>query len=302
MFQNRFDKVKDMVQRWGDRLEPKALVLRYYIASLERDAGGMAQFITRPQRAIPHLSRHAQALALARMGQIQRARTLAREAFDDAEGSGLHETAAIYASAAATWEAFVGNASSARQRAVAALGLSNGRDVTYASGFALALVGDGDRAESLASDLERRFPRDTQVRFTLVPTLRALAAIGRKQPAKALDLLQANVRYELAVPNTAYNLFFGSLYPVYVRAQAYTSSGQHRQAAAELQKILDHPGLMMGDPAGARARLEKARALARAGDHAGARSAYEDFLALWNEADADAPILTQARAEYAALR
>jgi tetratricopeptide (TPR) repeat protein len=135
-----------------------------------------------------------------------------------------------------------------------------------------------------------------------VPTLRALAAIRHQQPDRALELLQSTVRYERAVPTIAYNTFFGSLYPVYVRALAYTASGQHRQAAAELQKILDHPGLMMGDPAGARARLEKARALVRAGDHTGARTAYDDFLTLWKEADADAPMLTQARAEYEALR
>jgi eukaryotic-like serine/threonine-protein kinase len=225
-----------------------------------------------------------------------------REAFEGAEALGLRETAALYESAAATWEAFVGSESAARQRADRALRMSNERDVTYASGFALGLAGNLDRAASLANDLEQRFPLDTLVRFHYVPTLRALAAIGHQQPAKALELLQSNVRYERAVPTIAYNFFFGSLYPVYVRALAYTATGQHQQAAAELQKILDHPGLMMGDPAGARARLEKARALARAGDHAGARTAYDDFLALWKEADADAPILTQARAEYATLR
>jgi serine/threonine protein kinase/tetratricopeptide (TPR) repeat protein len=301
MFQDRFDMVKDIGQRWGDRLESKALLLRYYVAVLERDAASMEQFMTWSTRASPQLARHAQALAFARMGQLQRARTLAREAIEGAEGLGLHETAATYESAAAIWEAFVGNESAARQRAARALRIANERDITYAAGVALGLAGDLVRAASLSNDLERRFPRDTLVRFHYLPTLRALVAIGDQQPARALELLQSNVRYERAVPTTAYSFFFGSLYPVYVRAQAYTSSGQHRQAAAELQKILDHPGLMMGDPAGARARLEKARALARAGDRTGAQSAYGDFLALWKEADADAPILTQARAEYAAL-
>jgi tetratricopeptide (TPR) repeat protein len=269
---------------------------------LEHDTTGMEQFITWSQQAGVHVTQHAQALAFARMGQLQRARTFVREAFEGAEALGLRETAALYESAAATWEAFVGSESAARRRADRALRMSNERDVTYASGFALGLAGDLDRAASLANDLEQRFPLDTLVRFHYVPTLRALAAIGHQQPAKALELLQSNVRYERAVPTIAYAFFFGSLYPVYVRALAYTATGQHQQAAAELQKILDRPGLMMGDPAGARARLEKARALARAGDHAGARTAYDDFLALWKEADADAPILTQTRAEYATLR
>jgi tetratricopeptide (TPR) repeat protein len=180
--------------------------------------------------------------------------------------------------------------------------MSNGRDVSYATGFALALAGETTRSESLANDLERRFPRDTIVRFTYVPTLRALAAVARNEPAQAIELLQANVPYELAIPPTAFNFFFGSLYPVYVRAQAYAANGQHTQAVAEFQKILDHRGLMMGDPAGARALLEKARSLVRTGDQMAARAAYEDFLSLWKDADPDVPVRAQAQAEYAKLQ
>jgi tetratricopeptide (TPR) repeat protein len=135
-----------------------------------------------------------------------------------------------------------------------------------------------------------------------VPTLRALAAIARNDPGRAIELLQVNVPYERAVPPTAFNFFFGSLYPVYVRAQAYAADGQHQQAVAEFQKILDHRGLMMGDPAGARALLEKARSLARAGDQVGARAAHEAFLSLWKDADPDVPLLAQAQAEYAKLK
>ena len=180
--------------------------------------------------------------------------------------------------------------------------MSSARDVSYATGFALALAGETTRSESLANDLEGRFPRDTVVRFTYVPTLRALAAVARNEPARAIELLQANVPYERAVPPTAFNSFFGSLYPVYVRAHAYAANGQHQQAVAEFQKILDHRGLMMGDPAGARALLEKARSLARAGDQMGARAAYQEFLLLWKDADPDVPVLAQAQAEYAKLK
>ena len=248
------------------------------------------------------LLRHAQSLALARAGQLERARTLGREAIDATEALGRRETAAIYESAAAVWEALSGNQSTARRRAATALKMSSARDVSYATGFALALAGETTRSESLANDLERRFPRDTIVRFTYVPTLRALAAVARNEPARAIELLQANVPYERAVPPTAFNFFFGSLYPVYVRAQAYAANGQHKQAVAEFQKILDHRGLMMGDPAGARALLEKARSLARAGDQMGARAAYQEFLLLWKDADPDVPVLAQAQAEYAKLK
>ena len=303
MFLDRFDAAKRALQRAGALLDPNTLALGYYIAMLEQDAAAMDRFATRlKESSDSHLLPHAQSLAAARSGQLRRARTLAREASDAAAGLGLRETAATFGSAAAVWEAFSGNHSAARERAVTALGLSNGRDVTYAGGFALALAGDLTRSESLANDLERQFPRDTLVRFTYVPTLRALAALARNQPAMAIELLQANVPYERAVPATAFNFFFGSLYPVFVRGQAYAASGLPQQAVAEFQKILDHPGLMMGDPAGARARLEKARLLARAGDRAAARSAYQDFFALWKNADLDVPILVRARADYARLQ
>ena len=284
-------------------VDPHALALGYYIALLEHDTGSIERLAARfKDSSDPQLLRHAQSLALARAGQLERARTLGREAIDAAEALGRRETAAIYESAAAVWEAWSGNQSTARRRAATALEMSSARDVSYAAGFALALAGETTRSESLANDLERRFPRDTVVRFTYVPTLRALAAVARNEPARAIELLQANVPYERAVPPTAFNFFFGSLYPVYVRAQAYAANGQHQQAVAEFQKILDHRGLMMGDPAGARALLEKARSLARAGDQMGARAAYQEFLLLWKDADPDVPVLAQAQAEYAKLK
>jgi eukaryotic-like serine/threonine-protein kinase len=300
MFLGRFEAATRALQRADALLDPNTLALGYYIAMLEQDVAAMDRLTARIKESPdPHLLPHALSLAAARTGQLRRARTLAREAFDAAEGRGLRETAAVFGSAAAVWEAFSGNESAARERANTALGKSNGRDVTYAGGFALALAGDIARSEELANDLGRRFPRDTLVRFTYVPTLRALAALARNEPAMAIELLQANVPYERAVPATAFNFFFGSLYPVYVRGQAYAASGSPEQAVVEFQKILDHPGLMMGDPAGARARLEKGRSLARAGNWAAARTAYQDFLALWKDADLDVPILAQAKADYA---
>ncbi len=303
MFLDRLDIAKGAFQRSGPVVDPRALALGYYIALIEHDTATIervaAQF---KDSSDPPLLRHAQSLALARTGQLERARTLAREAIDATDALGRRETAAVYASAAAVWEAWSGNQSTARGLAAKALNMSSGRDVSYATGFAVALAGDTTRSESLANDLERRFPRDTIVRFTYVPTLRALAAVARHEPARAVELLQANVAYERAVPPTAFNFFFGSLYPVYVRAQAYAASGQHRQAIAEFQKIIDHRGLMMGDPAGARALLEKARSLTRSGDRIGARAAYQEFLLLWKDADPDVPVLAQAQAEYAKLK
>ena len=303
MFLDRFDAAKRALQRASPMADPAPLALGYYIAVMEQDTGSIERFATRfKESSDPHLLRHAQSLALARGGQLEAARRLAREAIDATDALGRRETAAIFEAAAAVWEAWSGNQATARRRAATALEMSSGRDVSYAAGFALALAADTARSESLANDLERRFSRDTVVRFTYLPALRALAAVARNKPAGALELLQANVAYERAIPPTAFNSFFGSLYPVYVRGQAYAANGQHQQAVAEFQKILDHRGLMMGDPAAARALLEKARSLVDAGDQMAARAAYEEFLSLWKHADSDVPVLAQALAEYAKLK
>lgn len=303
MYLDRFDAAKRELQRAATLVDPSALALGYYIALIEHDTASLERLAARfKDSADPQLLRHAQSLALARAGQLERARKLGHEAIDATEALGRRETAAIYEAAAAVWEAWSGNQSTARRRAETALTMSSARDVSYAAGFALALAGETTRSESLANELERRFPSDTVVRFTYLPTLRALAAVARKEPARAIELLQANVPYERAVPPTAFNFFFGSLYPVYVRAHAYADNGQHQLAVVEFQKILDHRGLMMGDPAGARALLEKARSLARGGNRMAAQSAYQDFLSLWKDADPEVPVLAQAQAEYAKLK
>ena len=201
MFLDRFDAAKRALQRAGPVIDPPALALGYYIALIEHDTGSIERLTAQfKDSSNPQLLRHAQSLALARAGQLERARTLGREAIDATDALGRRETAAMYESAAAVWEALSGNQSTAKGRAAKALSMSSARDVSYATGFALALAGETTRSESLANDLERRFPRDTIVRFTYVPTLRALAAVARNEPAKAIELLQANVPYERASP------------------------------------------------------------------------------------------------------
>ena len=114
-------------------------------------------------------------------------------------------------------------------------------------------------------------------------------------------MLQAPARFDLAVHGLAFNGFFGALHAVYVRGQAYLAAHQPADAATEFQKILDHRGIVLGDPMDAMARLQLGRALALSGDTAKARAAYQDFLNLWNDADPDVGLVKQARAEFARL-
>jgi len=182
-----------------------------------------------------------------------------------------------------------------------AIELSKGRDVQYAAGLALTLSGESSRSEALAADLERRFPEDTFAKFTYVPVLRASAALGRGNPADAVERLQIALRYELASNGLNFNLYLGGLHSAYVRGEALTDAHRYAEAAAEFQKIFDHRGIVGLDPIGVLAHLQLGRAYTSSGDNAKAKSAYEEFLTLWKDADPNIPILKKAKTEYGKL-
>jgi tetratricopeptide (TPR) repeat protein len=167
--------------------------------------------------------------------------------------------------------------------------------------LALELSGDSSRSHTLADDLERRFPEDTSVQFSYLPTLRALFALAHRDSSSALERLQVALPYDLATPGTTHVANFGGLYSSYLRGLAYLAAQRVPEAAAEFQRILDHPGIVFADPIGALAHLQLGRAYVVSGDMAKAKNAYQDFLTLWKNADADIPVLKQAKAEYAKL-
>jgi ATP/maltotriose-dependent transcriptional regulator MalT len=162
--------------------------------------------------------------------------------------------------------------------------------------LALAWAGGSDRAQALADDLDKLFSENTIVQFNYLPTLHAQLALRRYETSKAIEVLRAAAPYELG------NVGFGKLYPVFVRGEVYRAAGKGREAATEFQRILDHRSFVLNEPIGALARLGLARAYVLQGDTAKARAAYQDFLALWKDADPDIPILKQAKAEYAKLQ
>ena len=147
----------------------------------------------------------------------------------------------------------------------------------------------------------KRFPRDTLINRYWLPTITAAIEINRRNPSKAIEVVQVTAPYELGESYPQFQVG-GSLYPVYVRAQAYLLLHRGGEAAAEFQKIIDHRGILMNCPLGALARLGLARAYALQGQIAKSRSNYQDFFALWKDADPDIPILKQAKAEYAKLQ
>jgi eukaryotic-like serine/threonine-protein kinase len=211
-------------------------------------------------------------------GRLGKARDLSRRAIASAESAQNKESAALWSADAAVREALVGNHPAALERANAALSLAmERRNAESEATLALALSGDGARAQSFAEDLNKRFNVNTVTQSVWLPTIRAQLQINHNAPSSAVELLQAAAPYELA-------------------------RRQGTAAVVEFQKILNHRGLVQNCPTGALAHLNLARAYMLQGDTAKAKTAYNDFLTLWKDADADIPVLTAAKAEYAKLQ
>jgi serine/threonine protein kinase len=274
----------------------------YQIAFLQNDAAGMEQQVAwsagKPGTQDVILSYEADAAAYS--GRLKDAREFSQQAVDSADRSNEKEIAATYVAISGLREALFGNADEARQRASLALAGSAGRDVQYGAALALAFAGDNARAQTVNDDLAKRFPEDTLVQFNYLPTLRAKLALSRGDTSQAIETLRPAAPYELGQSTSSFS-DWTSLYPAYVRGEAYLAAHQGSEAAAEFQEILEHSGVVQSEAIGALAHLDLARAYVLQRDTAKARAAYQDFFALWKNADADVPILVTAKAEYAKL-
>ncbi len=277
-------------------------VWQYLMAFLSGDKTGMERqtALVKGQVQKEEKLSHAQAIAMARSGLLRQAHGLSKSAAELARRAGRRETAATYETAAAVWEALYGNTPEARRIARSVLAVSQGRELQYAAALALGFAGDIAQSETLAKDLDKRFPEDTCVQYQYLPVLRAIFALSRREPEAAIEALQEARPYELAVSRINFTNYFGGLHSAYLRGQAYRAVGKHAESVAEFQKLLRHRGIVGPDPVGVLAHLELGRTFA-AGDREKAKAAYQEFLARWKNADPDIPILKQAQAEYSRL-
>jgi tetratricopeptide (TPR) repeat protein len=282
-------------------------LVRYAIAFLRSDKAAMEREAIQRQAKVHAQGwfEHQQALTFASQGRLKEANRLSEHAVLLARQGGLPERAALFQGARAVWNALFGVQEEGQRNVAAALSLFRSRDADYGPAFALAFLQDSTQAHKIETDFETRYPQDTCVQFSYLPTLRALEGLNQGDPAKAIEMTHAAAPYDLAVPGTAFfagGAFFGALYPVYVRGLAYSRLGRPSEAAAEFQTIVAHPGLVLNDPIGPLARLQLARALSASGDRAKSAAVYTDLLALWKDADPDIPVVKQAKAEHAGLQ
>lgn len=310
-----FDEMRQVIHRAQARKLDDVVLHNalYGLAFLTADSAAMAEqqkwFADKPDFENYGLALESDTAAY--VGHLGRAQELSKRAVDSALRADNKEIAAIHLANAALRQAAYGNNAEAHQSALEALKLapaSTGVEAEAALAFAMA--GHGARAESLARDLRKRFPLDTQMQSIWVSSIQAEIALKKKIPAVALNTLQTTTPIELGQIRFVLNI--SCLYPAYLRGEAYLAAGRGNAAATEFQKILDHGGLVWNCWTGALARLGVARAnglqarTAEGADADAARvralAAYTDFLKLWKDADPEIPILKQAKAEYARLQ
>jgi serine/threonine protein kinase len=223
-------------------------------------------------------------------GRLTLARDSWRRSVDSAIRAESKEAAASNQADAGWTEAELGNVASARQKAVAALALSSGRDVKVLAALTLARIGDTPKAKLLVQELTKNYPTNTLLKFYWLPVIQAAVELSNGHSSEAIVALEGAAPYELTQR--------GNLQPAYERGQAFLQSHNGTAAVVEFQKLLDQRGIVQNAVTGALAHLQIGRAYALAGDTAKAKEGYQEFFDLWKDADPGIPILKQARAEY----
>ena len=293
---NRLEEARSILQRAVDARADNLFIhdQLYELAFLNGDAEGMQRQMKwsegKPSEYL--LLNDATSVAAAH-GQMQKAGELLQRSVQVSDRLGFKETTADTQSFFAVTQAEMGNASKAKELAASSSALAHGRSNMESLAVALAMTGEVSRAQAIEDDLSHRFPDDTLLHQVSIPVVRALIEMDRKAPEKAIEALQAATPYELGTNQ--------GLFPIYVRGLAYLQAKRGAEAAAEFQKMVDHRGIAPTAPEHSLAKLGLGRAYVLAGDTAKARAAYQDFFALWKDADPDVPILKEAKTEYEKL-
>src|SRR5580692_2558209 len=290
---NRLEEARSVLQRAIDEKADNLFVhqLLYDLAFMNGDADAMQREMKWSEgKSSEYLLLNEATAAAASHGQMQKAGELMQRSVQVSDRLGFKGTTADTQAGSAVTLAEVGNVSKAKELAASSSASVHERVNMELAAIALAMTGDMNRSQAIMDDLGRRFPDDTLLHQVFIPVVRALIELDHKAPDKAIQALQSATPYELGtVPG---------FLPIYVRGLAYLQAKRGAEAAAEFQKIIDHRGIDPPTPEHSLAKLGLGRAYVIAGDTAKARAAYQDFFALWKDADPDVPLLKEAKAEY----
>jgi eukaryotic-like serine/threonine-protein kinase len=230
-------------------------------------------------------------------GRINKAKASYTHAVSAAKTRDYKDVAAGAMAAEAACDSELGFLKEARLAMTAALSLPDSGDSRPLAAYVFARGGDAAQSQKLMGDLAREWPFDTLLNQVWLPLAQATNDIQRNQPAEAIARLESAAAYEWGGPPSG-----ARYWPTYIRGEAFLKAREGGKAAAEYQKILDHRGIAATSPLYSLARLGLGRAYALQGDTPKARASYQDFFALWKDADPDIPILIAAKAEYAKLK
>jgi eukaryotic-like serine/threonine-protein kinase len=296
----RLDEARATIQQAEARHLPPAgfADLLYGIAFLQGDSAEMDRQLAAPWVGSASLHQATQFYTDTYYGRLRAAREWNVRAVDAAKHEGGNDLAQAFQVALATAEAMYGDSAMAKGDLRALPASLPDKDVEGDTGVVLAMIGDSDGAQKAIADLNKRFPDSTFLHVWAAPSVRALLALRSGNSNDAIDALNGISSYEQSLPLNG-TLFV--MLPVYLRGQVYLAAHRPQDAAAQFQLILDHAALAANTPVASLAHLGLARADALEGDTAKAKTEYQNFLALWKEADPDLPIFEQAKAEYSKL-
>lgn len=227
-------------------------------------------------------------------GQLEKARELSSRAVELARERGLNEVASQFAISATLRQSVTGSCQPTAAGVATAMALAKTNAAMIEGALALAMCGETTQALALINEQYKRYPKDTLLNAIWLPTVKAIVELRRNNFNGAVELLEATRRYEKG--------YAAAYWPFYMRGLAYLGQRDAARAEAEFKKILDSPGVNVNSGLYSLAYLQVARAVALGGDRARSRQAYDDFFALWKDADQNLPILQDARREYEKLK
>jgi serine/threonine protein kinase/tetratricopeptide (TPR) repeat protein len=296
----RYDEARAVAdQAIAQKAVPWAMhVGLYVLAFIRGDQATMQKEVEqaggKPQEPIVFLLQGQGECAL---GRVKQARASYAHAATAAQTQGEKEFAAGAMGAEAACDAELGFLPEARQKMKASAALSQDRDTRSVESYLLARTGDTSGAEKLIADMAKESPFDTLLGKIWFPVVRGIVALQKSQPAQAVAALEPTSPYELGAPPNG-----AVFWPMHIRGEALLKLRDGAKAAVEYQKILDHRGIDGTSPLYSLAHLGLGRAYALQGDSAKAKAAYQDFFAVWKDADPDVPVLRAAKAEYDKLK
>jgi len=298
---NRYDEAKSVAeQAIAQNLDTGQVhMVLFRVAFIRGDQAGMRRELSWAAGKPPEpLLLSFMAGSQDSLGRVKVSRDIWQQAMSSANHHGMMEFVSTITAVRAVRDAAHGFSDAARQEAAEALRLPGGRRTRAVATLALAQIGEAGKAQKLIDDLVREFPNDTLLTSAYLPLARSLNDLQRKKPEEAIAALEPARKYEMGVgPGNP-----PAFWPVYVRGLAFLRMQDGVKSAAEFQKILDHRGALTTSELYPLAQLNLARAYKLQGDTTKARTAYQDFFALWKDADPDIPVLIAAKAEYAKLK